>query len=278
LSGLKPPLQGKRESLYSDEESLSTWLNILREIGNTIQSTLSLPSQSDIAKRARLRWQKIRAVQMFTEHIVLNHADVIVSARRLNLVLGGEADFLTLSTVNKVKDFLNNMNISLKKQLKSEDKRKHLAAIRKSCTNFFIEVVCGLCFGQSNPPDDDLVLMLLDIVFTKQGEEVKEGDMWRHGTRDFTPFKDAHGDENPIIRSFLLQLLLEHNTKKVKVHLNAYFTRCQQALVGGVGVDQELSLLCVQCFEVSDCCIAAFLDLYTNLIERCGEGVLWFIF
>jgi hypothetical protein len=91
--------------------------------------------------------------------------------------------------------------------------------------------------------------MLLDIVFTKQGEEVKEGDMWRHGTRDFTPFKDAHGDENPIIRSFLLQLLLEHNTKKVKVHLNAYFTRCQQALVGGVGVDQELSLLCVQCFE-----------------------------
>jgi hypothetical protein len=86
LSGLKPPLQGKRESLYSDEESLSTWLNILREIGNTIQSTLSLPSQSDIAKRARLRWQKIRAVQMFTEHIVLNHADVIVSARRLNLV------------------------------------------------------------------------------------------------------------------------------------------------------------------------------------------------
>ena len=40
------------------------------------------------------------------------------------------------------------------------------------------------------------------------------------------------------------------STDKVKGHLKTYFDRCQQALVGGIGVDQELSLLCTQCFEV----------------------------
>ena len=39
------------------------------------------------------------------------------------------------------------------------------------------------------------------------------------------------------------------STEKVKNHLKTYFERCQQAR-GGTGVDQELSLLCTQCFEV----------------------------
>ena len=42
-----------------------------------------------------------------------------------------------------------------------------------------------------------------------------------------------------------------NSTEKVKAHLKTYFDRCQEALVGDMGVDQELSLLCTQCFEVS---------------------------
>ena len=34
----------------------------------------------------RLCWQKIRAIQMFTEHVLFNHANTIKFARRLNLV------------------------------------------------------------------------------------------------------------------------------------------------------------------------------------------------
>ena len=34
----------------------------------------------------RLHWQKIRAIQMFTEHVLLNHANMVVYARRLDLV------------------------------------------------------------------------------------------------------------------------------------------------------------------------------------------------
>ena len=36
----------------------------------------------------------------------------------------------------------------------------------------------------------------------------------------------------------------------MKHHLANYFDKSQEALVGGVGVDQELCLLCTQCFEV----------------------------
>ena len=87
-------------------------------------------------------------------------------------------------------------------------------AIRKSCRNFFIEVVSGLCFGQFSPPEDELVTMLLDIVFMEQGEKGEgeaggEGEGVRRGTRDLTPYTEEK-DEKPIIRSFLLQLLLEH--------------------------------------------------------------------
>lgn len=95
---------------------------------------------------------------------------------------------------------------------RSKEEKKLLPPIKKSFTNFFIEVVSGLCFRQSIAPDDELVLMLLDIVFTEQREveEGGEGEGGKRGTRNLTPFKDDVGDKQPVVRSFLLQLLLEH--------------------------------------------------------------------
>lgn len=53
LDGLKPPIEAKRESPFSDDQSLNTWLNRLREISYAIDSTLSLPSQHPIAVKGR---------------------------------------------------------------------------------------------------------------------------------------------------------------------------------------------------------------------------------
>ena len=94
---------------------------------------------------------------------------------------------------------------------RKKDGKKQLAAIAKSCRNFFLEVVSSLCFGQANAPEDDLVQMLLNIVFTEREQESgEEGGKW--GTRELTPYKDdlKEEDATPTIRSFLLQLLLEH--------------------------------------------------------------------
>ena len=139
-----------------------------------------------------------------------------------------------------------------------------------------MEVVTTLCFGGDSMPEPELIKMLMDIIFTENDS-----------TRDLTPFTDAKGDKSPIVRSSLLQLLLEHKYKSttphipfttytihhtppqppppphtssplhyityyssedVRVHLQDYFERSQKVLAGHV--DEYLCLLCIQCFEV----------------------------
>ena len=62
-----------------------------------------------------------------------------------------------------------------------------------------MEVVSSLCFGQPNPPEPALIEKLLRILFTEQGH-----------TREFSYSDKEKVDNVPVIRSFLLQLLLEH--------------------------------------------------------------------
>ncbi len=66
-----------------------------------------------------------------------------------------------------------------------------------------MEVISNLCFKGQAAPEPDLVKMLLDIVFMEKG---------KLRTQELTPYKDdkSAGDKIPTVRSFLLQLLLEH--------------------------------------------------------------------
>jgi len=99
----------------------------------------------------RMKWQLIRALQMFAEHVVLKHEGMIPYTRRLHLVrfrwlilscvacrtmchcasclllwktlftvqhLKRDADFLKASTVDRVKKHLNSMDHQLKSKLK----------------------------------------------------------------------------------------------------------------------------------------------------------------
>ena len=61
-----------------------------------------------------------------------------------------------------------------------------------------MELVSTLCFGGSAAPEPELIKMLLDTVFTEKQE-----------TKEFS-YKEVKSDQVPVIRSFLLQLLLEH--------------------------------------------------------------------
>ena len=61
-----------------------------------------------------------------------------------------------------------------------------------------MELVSTLCFGQSKLPEPKLINRLMELVFTKET------------TKDFTYSEKEVADRVPVIRSFLLQLLLEH--------------------------------------------------------------------
>ena len=77
--------------------------------------------------------------------------------------------------------------------------REYLANIRESCHAFFMEVVSTLCFGSQTSPEPELINTLIGMVFTEEA-----------GTKELSPYKEVKNDDVPVVRSFLLQLLLEH--------------------------------------------------------------------
>lgn len=68
-----------------------------------------------------------------------------------------------------------------------------------------MEVVSSLCFGDQKAPEPELIRCLMETVFA-----IKDGGAM-FTTRDITPYDhETQCDDVPVIRSFLLQLLLEH--------------------------------------------------------------------
>ena len=61
-----------------------------------------------------------------------------------------------------------------------------------------MELVSTLCFGQTTLPEPALIKSLMNIVFDNDK------------TKEFTYSDKAAADKQPVIRSFLLQLLMEH--------------------------------------------------------------------
>ena len=74
--------------------------------------------------------------------------------------------------------------------------------LKNSCQAFFMEVISTLSFGGIDGPEPQLVRLLLDMVFI-------DGEDEQVTTQELTPYKGEQ-DSVPVIRSFILQLLLEH--------------------------------------------------------------------
>ena len=86
-----------------------------------------------------------------------------------------------------------------------------IRTFQRHCHNYFVEVVSTLCFGGDKAPEPALIQMLMAIVYS-------ENENSTFDTRDLTPFDKGNVDEIPIIRSSLLQLLLEHKYVFEHVH------------------------------------------------------------
>ena len=77
-----------------------------------------------------------------------------------------------------------------------------MTKFRNQCELFFMELVSSLCFGRATPPEPELVEHLLNMVFVEKEDKLE--------TKEFTYSKHVKKDRVPVIRSFLLQLLLEY--------------------------------------------------------------------
>ncbi len=79
---------------------------------------------------------------------------------------------------------------------------RRVKEFKSHCQYYFVEVVSTLCFGGESAPEPTLIKILLDIIFTESDLGI--------ATREIVPLSDEKIDKIPVIRSSLLQLLLEH--------------------------------------------------------------------
>ncbi|CAG2239384.1 RNF213 [Mytilus edulis] len=135
---------------------------------------------------------------------------------------------------------------------------------RRRCNNFFMEVISQLCFAEGTPPSNDIVNKLLSYITvqTKKGQEV---------TKQLTIFDDCI-DSTPVVRSFLLQHLMQTSGLEVHQHLENYFRRALR-LIDPIATtsDQSHSLchLVLQCME--DSCHQRYSEENKELIQAATE-------
>jgi hypothetical protein len=198
------------------------YIKSLRDCQSTIDEVLdSSPVGTDSTRK--FSWQKIRAVQMYIEHLVLpfqENDQVYKGAFRLWSILNRlSSSFSDMSCLEHFKMIINSVDNSIAKSLNQQDSSSRRDALEKMAGDvsqgshyaqycqavkmLFLEVISVLCFGSGSygPPKADLIEGLMGIVFNQQ----------QHRTQDLTPFEWEASDENPVIRSVLLQLIIKRD-------------------------------------------------------------------
>lgn len=78
---------------------------------------------------------------------------------------------------------------------------KDIKTFRQHCHSYFMEVVSTLCFGGQSAPEPDLINTLMENFFPSKDTKSDVA---------LTFLTDGKKDNYPVVRSSLLQLLLEH--------------------------------------------------------------------
>jgi hypothetical protein len=112
-----------------------------------------------------------------------------------------------------------------------------------------MDVVSQLSFAEDTAPSSDVVDKLMGLV-TRQRSS-RAGTKTLLQTKEMTIFDDGI-DPTPVVRSFLLQLLMRTSGDKVDEYLQRYLQDARR-LFDEAGAEQyliQLCLLVVQCIEV----------------------------
>eukprot|EP00058_Branchiostoma_floridae_P013669 XP_002599157.1 hypothetical protein BRAFLDRAFT_68766 [Branchiostoma floridae] len=197
----------------------------------------------------RFLWIRLQTLQMFMEHMfTAADGEESLNTKQMDVlwkVLSNEPqnDFKSVKTMKKVERFLKSCNSQAGIKHFREAVEKH-NAYRRCCNSFFMELVSRFCFADGTPPEAGVVEMLLNYVVRRE----KEGTATQ--TKKFTPFEDDCIDQTPVIRSFLLQLLLRANSQEVIDHMEKYLQAARRFVLDKQEVI-ELLVIFIQCMEDS---------------------------
>ncbi|XP_069055826.1 E3 ubiquitin-protein ligase RNF213 isoform X2 [Pleurodeles waltl] len=124
------------------------------------------------------------------------------------------------------------------------------AHFRNLCNSFFIDLVSTLCFKDNVPPNKEVILQLLSLLFLnkKLCDAISAN---RTGvTKSLSPFDDSV-DKSPVIRSVILKLLLKYSFDDVKEYVQQYLSSLQEKAIMDEDDKTEMYALFVNCLEDS---------------------------
>ncbi|XP_071122875.1 E3 ubiquitin-protein ligase RNF213-like [Mytilus edulis] len=118
---------------------------------------------------------------------------------------------------------------------------------RRRCNSFFMEVISQLCFAEGTPPAPEIINKLQSYIIGQSEDERGK----KLVSKELTVFQDSI-DPTPVVRSFLLQQLMQTSGVDIEEHLTYFFERTSQLVkTTGKQEDLELCLLILQCMEDS---------------------------
>ncbi|VDI72537.1 Hypothetical predicted protein, partial [Mytilus galloprovincialis] len=140
---------------------------------------------------------------------------------------------------------------------------KSLKDFMGRCNSFFMDVVSQLCFAKGKPPTSDVVKTLLGHITVKTDQDITF-------SQDLTVF-DGCLDEIPVVRSFLLQRLMQTSGPEVMQHLQTYFENAIDVVhsaTDDASQEYQLYLLVLNCMEATYDCL---LLLLSQKVEECCD-------
>ncbi|XP_041354620.1 E3 ubiquitin-protein ligase rnf213-alpha-like [Gigantopelta aegis] len=120
---------------------------------------------------------------------------------------------------------------------------------QQCCNTFLMAVVSNLCFGGDTAPEDAVIEKILTYITRKtssQGPSASE----RLQTKQMTVFDDLV-DPTPVVRSFLLKLLIHKSGDHVQEHLEDFLKQAEklrQQTLHNSGILQFI-IMVIQCLE-----------------------------
>ena len=120
------------------------------------------------------------------------------------------------------------------------------ARFRQKLTQFFTELLQRFVFVPEKMPHQDVVNDLLSLIVTK---ELPKDDK-KPRTKQLSPFPGDFIDARPVVRSFLLQLLLRYNVYHIEPHLQKFLDE-KLPIVEQKSQFPDLCVMIIQCLEDS---------------------------
>ncbi|XP_077867696.1 E3 ubiquitin-protein ligase rnf213-alpha-like, partial [Saccoglossus kowalevskii] len=278
LIALMESLEPKKDEL-NDNANRERWLRRVKDAGPVVERVLDAEIQCTIfygeISRTRIQqcrplWVRLCVLKLFVEHVCPPKTKVgdenIKHCNRLMKALGEGVNLKSVQSVTTIENFLRKCNETASK------------------VHFKYGVQdCGICLEAINEPvalpcDHVFCLKCLKELFRVTDTRACP-TCRKEVSKHFRLEKDCI-DPNPIVRSFLLQLLLLQIlfNRQVYVHLQEYFDTAQH-LVKSKAETIELCLLCIQCIEDSyhnqsvQFCPNATLAILRGATTKIGDSI-----